>query len=204
MTEFWENAFQGKQMMWGEEPSISAIFARDYFLKQNIKNVLIPGIGYGRNAKPFLDVGMNVTGIEISQTAIDLAQSKMGLDITIHHGSVSDMPFDDTQYDGIFCYGLIHLLDEGYRKKLIKDCYAQLTPNGHMIFTAVSTKSASYGTGAEIGPQRFEQHGGVQIFFYDEASIQREFDGYGLVEIHEFGLQGGMQFITVVCRKLGG
>lgn len=83
MAEFWETNVQDKQMMWGEGPALSALFARDYFLKKGVTNVLIPGVGYGRNAKPFIDAGMTVTGIEVSQTAIDLARSRMELDITI-------------------------------------------------------------------------------------------------------------------------
>jgi SAM-dependent methyltransferase len=207
MAEFWETNFRDKQMMWGEEPAVSAIFARDYFLGRNVTDVLIPGIGYGRNARPFLDAGMTVTGIEISQTAIDLAREKMGLAANIVHGSVSGMPFDDRTYGGIFCYALIHLLDEDHREKLIKDCYAQLAPGGYMIFTAISTKSPTYGNGKQISPQRFEQFGGVRIFFYDDASIHREFDQYGLMEVREIAEPSGrshgteMQFITAVCRK---
>lgn len=208
MAEFWETNFQDKQMMWGEEPTRSALFARDYFLRQNATSVLIPGVGYGRNAQPFLDAGMTVTGIEISQTAIDLAKREMGLGITIHHGSVSDMPFDGTIYDGIFCHALIHLLDEHQREKLIKDCYAQLAQGGSMIFTAISTKAPSYGKGTEIGLHRYEQHGGAQIFFYDESSIQQEFGEYGLVECGEIAEPGGkdhgteIPFVVAVCKKV--
>ena len=78
MTELWENTFADKQMMWGAEPSRSAVFAGDYFARMGAKEILIPGIGYGRNAKPFLERGMSVTGIEISETAIGLARTRMG------------------------------------------------------------------------------------------------------------------------------
>lgn len=92
--EFWDDAFIRSELMWGLAPTASALFARDYFAKLGVTEVLIPGIGYGRNAKPFLEQGMQVTGIEVSETAIALARSKLGLDITIHHGSVLAMPFD--------------------------------------------------------------------------------------------------------------
>ena len=193
--------------MWGEKPTCSARFARDFFLKQDAKNILIPGIGYGRNAKPFLDAGMVVTGIEISQTAINLAKNKGGLDIVIHHGSVSDMPFGDTKYDGIFSHALIHLLDENDRKKFIQNCYEQLTPSGAMIITAISTKAPSYGKGVGIGKNRYEQHGGARIFFYDENAIRREFDMYGLIEIQEIvepnekNPSAATPFLTAVCKR---
>jgi len=104
MMEYWETSYKEMQTAWGFEPSDSAIFAMNFFLDQKINNILIPGIGYGRNAKVFVDNGFNVTGIEISKTAIDLA--KNNLDIKIYHGSVINMPYDKYQYDGIFCYAL--------------------------------------------------------------------------------------------------
>ncbi len=72
----------------------------------------------------------SVTGIEISKTAIELAK-KNNVNIDIFHGSVTDMPFDQKLYDGIFCYALIHLLNHNERVKFIKDCYNQLKPNGY-------------------------------------------------------------------------
>ncbi len=206
MTEFWESSFRDKQMMWGEEPALSAIFAVDHFELHNVRDVLIPGIGYGRNAKPFLDAGMTVTGIEISLTAIDLAGSVIGLDIPIYHGSVSDMPFDDRQYDGIFCYALIHLLGDAEREKLIRDCFAQLKPGGHMIFTVISKEAPAYGSGTQIGTDRFEMFGGVQLFFYDNVSIQDEFGKYGLVEFRKIDDRSNshgqtLPFFNIVCRK---
>jgi SAM-dependent methyltransferase len=101
MTEFWESSFIKNQLMWGFEASDSAILTKDFFLEKKVKDILIPGIGYGRNAKFFLDNGINVTGIEISKTAIDLARQN-GLNISMFHGSVTDMPFDHKLYDGIF------------------------------------------------------------------------------------------------------
>ncbi|MDR1103163.1 MAG: class I SAM-dependent methyltransferase, partial [Tannerella sp.] len=115
MTEFWESCFIEKQTMWGFEPAESAIAARDFFMKEKVTDVLIPGIGYGRNAGVFLDAGMNVTGIEISGTAIELARTQNNLRIPIHNGSVADMPFDDKLYGGIFSYALIHLLNKRER-----------------------------------------------------------------------------------------
>jgi SAM-dependent methyltransferase len=112
MTEFWEQAFVDKQEMWGFEPADSAILAKDFFLGERIKDILIAGIGYGRNAKVFIENEIEVTGIEISKTAIELARKHYGTAMTIYHGSVTDMPFDNKQYDGVFCYALIHLLDK--------------------------------------------------------------------------------------------
>lgn len=185
MTEFWENSFIEKQTMWGFDPTGSAIFANDFFKEKEISDVLIPGIGYGRNAKLFLDSGIKVTGIEISQTAIDLAKKYYGTDMNIYHGSVNDMPYDNHLYQGVFCYGLIYLLDVEERKKLINNCYNQLQSNGYMIFSVISKKSPNYGMGKQIGKDWFEIPEGARLFFYDENSIKDEFENYGLTEFIE-------------------
>ncbi|MDF2381285.1 class I SAM-dependent methyltransferase [Nostoc ellipsosporum NOK] len=197
--EFWESAFRDKQEMWGLEPAQSAIIAREYFIENGIKNVLIPGMGYGRNAQLFKDVGMHVTGIEISATAITLAKKHFGDTINIYHGSVTDMPFDNVQYDGIFCYALIHLLDTHEREKLVRDCYQQLKEGGCMIFTAITKESPSYGKGALIGNDRYEQFGGVQMYFYDDNSIRSQFQHAGLQEVSS--ITESFPFYLVKCKK---
>lgn len=197
--EFWEEAFQDKQEMWGFEPAISTVMTKDLFVEHKLRNILIPGIGYGRNAQVFRDNGMSVTGIEISQTAIDLAKKHFGDGLTIYHGSVTEMPFDDKLYDGIFCYGLIYLLDKEERLKLIRDCYNQLTDDGLMVFTAITKEAQTYGKGTMIGKDRFEMFGGVKIFFYDEETIEEEFGDAGLLETTV--VDENYPFYLIRCKK---
>jgi SAM-dependent methyltransferase len=161
--------------------------------------MLIPGIGYGRNAQIFRDNGITVSGIEISKTAIEMARKHYGTDMTIYHGSVTDMPFDQCQYDGIFCYALIHLLDGRERKKLITDCYNQLTGNGCMVFTAISKEAPTYGKGKFVSKDRYEIFDGVKMFFYDRESINAEFGETGLFEITE--ITENYPFFLIKCRK---
>ena len=200
MTEFWEEAFKNKQEMWGLEPAKSTVLTKDFFVEHKIKNILIPGIGYGRNAQIFIQSGMNVTGIEISQTAIDLAQKHFGNDLTIFQGSVTEMPFDNKFYDGIFCYGLVYLLNKDERKKLIQDCFNQLTENGFMVFTAITKDAQTYGQGTQISKDRFEMFGGVKIFFYDRETIEEEFGNSGLFEVTE--VTENYPFYLIKCKKV--
>lgn len=207
MTEFWEESFIKHQMMWGFEPADSAILTKDFFLEKGARDILIPGIGYGRNAKVFIDNGINVTGIEISKTAIDLAR-KNGIDINIFNGSVGDMPFDNKIYDGIFSYALMHLLSKSEREKFIKDCYNQLKPNGYMIFTTISKDAPMFGKGKQLGKDYFEVFEGVKMFFYDSESVKEEFGEYGLIEISEvvephknMPDKPPFKFIMIKCQK---
>jgi len=197
--EFWEKSFIEKKEMWGFKPSHSAELTKDFLVGKSVKNMLIPGMGYGRNAQIFRDNGITVTGIEISKTAIEMARKRYGTNMTIYHGSVVDMPFDNCQYDGIFCHALIHLLDKSEREKLISDCYSQLSEKGYMIFTAISKEAETYGKGKFVSKDRYELFEGVKMFFYDSASIHEEFGKTGLFEITE--VRENYPFYLIKCKK---
>ncbi|MCG6185905.1 class I SAM-dependent methyltransferase [Maribellus maritimus] len=199
MTEFWEENFIDKQEMWGLEPSESAILTKDYFLENSVKNILIPGIGYGRNAQPFIESGITVSGIEISKTAIELAKKHYGTEMTIHHGSVTEMPFDDNKYEGIFCYALVHLLDKNKRTALLKNCYNQLNDGGVMVFTAITKDAPNFGKGERISEDRYELHKGAKIFYYDQEAVKTEFNDFGLFEINK--VNENQPMFLIKCRK---
>ena len=62
--EYRESKFNLEGAMWHFEPSDSAAIALELFKTKGISNILIPGYGYGRNAKLFYDAGFKVTGQE--------------------------------------------------------------------------------------------------------------------------------------------
>lgn len=205
MIEFWDSAYKSNDEMWGENPADNAITVLNLFHKNKIKSVLIPGFGYGRNAKVFYDKGLKVSGIEISKTAIERARKYFGRDVTIHYGSVTDMPFDKARYQSIYCYSLIHLLEKADRLKLIQDCFLQLIPNGLMVFVALSTSDKRFGVGKEVSKNTFQSPQGLNLYFYNEASVKEEFGGYNILELKEINepeKNPNERHWMIVCKKL--
>ena len=207
MKEIWEEKFQQIGLLWSFEPAESAIYARDLFAKNGLQNILSPGVGYGRNARVFTEGGMNVTGIEISETAIRLAREN-GLDFPIYHGSVMRMPFDKVQYDGIFCYAVLHLFNQTDRRQFLAKCFSQLRVGGMMVFIVASKNYKMYGNGKLVSIDRFMIDKGLTVFFYDSATVEKEFAPFGLVEYSEIEEpvrhmenEEPMKVFRVVCRK---
>lgn len=208
MEEFWEQSFKDNQKMWGEEPAEVTLEVNSLFLENNFTNILIPGFGYGRNAKIFIENGFNVTGIEISETAIEISRDYIQGDFKLHHGSVGQMPFDHKFYQGIYCYALVHLLNNQERIKFIRDCYSQLEAGGIMVFVTLSTKDHRFGKGREISENTFQTNHGVTLYFHDAKNIAEEFGSYGLSEFVEIneptlkrGLKPSQKFWKISCRK---
>jgi len=208
MSEFWEEMFQKIGTVWSFEPTDSALQVSELFASKHFNKVLIPGVGFGRNAKPFVEKGIDITGIEISETAIGLAREN-GLKFPIRHGSVMEMPFDEDIFDGIYCYALIHLLNKNERRQFLKNCYNQLREGGMMVFITVSKGYTKlYENGKPVSKDRFRIQNGLDVFFYDSVSIEREFGKFGLDEYREIDEpvkhmpnEEPMKFWMVVCRK---
>lgn len=207
MLYYWETLFKDGGALWKFEPSDSALFALKLFKENKLNSILIPGFGYGRNAKLFIDAGFKVTGIEIAQSAIDLAKMN-GLDCTIHQGSVTAMPFDNEYYDGIFCYALLHLLNKTERRIFLKACYQQLKRGGFMVFTVVSKQANSFGEGNKLSKNRFRISNGLSVYFYDSVSVKKEFADFGLMEFKNFEEpikfmdgQDPFKCILMICKK---
>ena len=189
-------------------PSDAALLALDLFNANGIHEILIPGFGYGRNARVFVENGLTVTGIEISQSAIEMAKAN-GMDCTIHHGSVTSMPFDNKQFDGIFCYALIHLLNKEERNAFLKACYHQLKEEGLMVFVVASTQMSMYGSGRYISKDRYAVSEGLNVFFYNDQAVTEEFADFGLISSSDIEepvkyMSGydPMKLKLVVCKKM--
>ncbi|MBI9054915.1 MAG: class I SAM-dependent methyltransferase [Bacteroidales bacterium] len=205
--EFWEELFSKHGTLWNFYPSDSAVEIAEFFYSEGLKNILIPGVGYGRNAKPFIDKGLNLTGVEISESAIELAKEH-GYNFPIFYGSILDMPFDNTKYDGVFCYSLLHLFNETTRSKMLSVCYNQLNENGYMVFVVVSINDKILSKEKIISANRYEMENGLKVYFYDPDSIEKQFIKFGLVSYKEIDEpikfmpnEPDLRCYVITCRK---
>ena len=179
--EYWNNRFSDKGKIWGTEPSRTAIYALTLFKKYDIKNILIPGAGYGRHTHFFSTNNFEVTGIEISEIALNIAKE---IDSKSKYilGSVLDMPFNDEIYDAIFCHNLLHLLLEKQRISFIKNCYAQLRDAGFAFFSVFSEKEDSFGKGAKIEDHTFESKPYRPTHYFTNEDILQHFHDFSVIE----------------------
>lgn len=146
MKDYWNNRFLKEDEIWGKTHSKTAELCLQYFTKYGIKKILIPGVGYGRNAQLFQKSGINVEGIEVSDHAIKIARNN-GLTFPIYKGSILEMPFNENTYEGIYCFNVFHLFRQDDRKKIISKCSSKLNPEGILFFVVFSEKEPSFGKG---------------------------------------------------------
>ena len=179
--EYWEKRFLDGGKIWGERPSNTAIYALELFEKYDLKIILVPGAGYGRNTKLFTDANLKVVGIEVSESAIKIAK-KFNPETQFFQGSVLDLPFNDEEYDGIYSCNVLHLFLKEDRTSILKKCYNQLRVNGFVFFVVFSDKERSFGKGKRIEENTFESKPWRPVHYFTELDLREHFKEFSVIE----------------------
>lgn len=106
-------------------------FVQTYF-KSNMK-LLESGCGLGRWVRFLTDKGYDITGLELSQEAVD-ETLKHWPDLKMVQGDASHAPFNDGTFDGIISLGVVEHWPEGPHIPLA-DMYRILKPGGIAIIS---------------------------------------------------------------------
>jgi len=128
--------------------------------------VLDAGCAAGRDTAFFVGKGFIATGLDITQTFIDLARAKYP-DIDFVHGDILCLPFPDSFFDGVCLRSvLLHLPDSSSVERALSEA-ARVAKGGALIFVRVKkqTSPAKFVKGIDVrtsSPRLF------QLFRLDE------------------------------------
>jgi SAM-dependent methyltransferase len=181
MENYWDSRYRKENKIWGESPSRTAQQALELFRRNNIRKLLVPGSGYGRNTRLFSSAGFEVTGIEISTVASELAREFDPLS-KYYCASVLDMSFLTDTYDAVYCFNTLHLFLERDRKMCIEQCLKRVIDGGLLYFTAFSENEPSFGKGQEVEHNTYESKPGRPAHYFTEDDLKAHFTGTDLIE----------------------
>jgi ubiquinone/menaquinone biosynthesis C-methylase UbiE len=106
------------------------------------KKVLEVGCGAGIDLVRFVRAGANVTGIDLSTTAIDLTcrnieQNGLSADLRVMNGEA--MQFPDDSFDVIYAHGVLQYTADA--EKMVVEIYRVLKPGGEAILMVYNRNS---------------------------------------------------------------
>jgi ubiquinone/menaquinone biosynthesis C-methylase UbiE len=101
------------------------------------QQVLEVGCGIGTDLVRFARGGAHMTGVDLSETAIDLAQRNVELHgladrATLHVADGEALPFEADRFDCVYGHGVIQYTGDPAR--LLAECYRVLRPGGQGLF----------------------------------------------------------------------
>ena len=83
------------------------------------ETVLDIGCGTGVSLRPFIDMGLQVTGIDPSPYMLDIALKNLGHRADLHRGFAEDLPFDDNSFNYASLFTTLEFVED--HKKALEE-----------------------------------------------------------------------------------
>ena len=165
-SDFWNERYQTKDYLFGVEPNdfIRAVTPPAH---QNAK-AFAPADGEGRNGVFLAKQGYHVTSVDVSNLAVDKAQSlaaKHSVSINSHVGDIFEFPCPDNHYDiVVICF--MHFLPDDHDRfmSLMKSC---LKSGGMIIMEGYSKDQIDLASGGPKNEDMLFSRDGLTKNFSD-------------------------------------
>ncbi len=137
-------------------------------------SVLDAGCGSGKYSLPLRMRGYDVTGIDVSTRALEIAHTsgtKHCLDIDFIAGNICNLPFSDNSFDAVLCYGVLqHLLSK--ERKIAVSEFRRVLPKGGQLFIEVFGKDDMRYGGTEVEPDTFSRNSGIIYHYFTKDELE--------------------------------
>lgn len=203
----WEKEYSRKGRLWRYESTADV----SRYLKTG--NVLEVGCGNGKTLLALSKGDFDITAIDVSEKALELAKKAVGGNprIAFAQGDLCGLKFGDGSFDGVVCsFVLQHLLEEE-RTQAVSEMDRVLRPAGSLFVEVFSTEDMRCGKGAEVEPRTFKRETGIITHYFTEEELRkllRCFVIESLETVREAKTYAGKRYtrahFRVVCRKQQG
>jgi SAM-dependent methyltransferase len=197
MVEFWDERYDTKEFVYGQEPN--ALF-KDFIDHTPPGNLLLPAEGEGRNAVYAALKKWNVTAFDFSSQAKNKAlqlAAEYDANLDYHISSIEDYQTND-QFDAVALV-FLHLSPEA-RQKMHRKLITFLKPGGYLLMEAFSKKQIHYNTGGPknlsllyTGQELVEDLKSLELVHYKEKRRKLNEGRYH---------KGEAEVIQLIARKL--
>ena len=190
----WKIVKENQKEIW-KNPSIESYYLINRWKSQGKEDFLDLGCGLGRHSILFGKNGFKVSCFDISKEAIDQTKKwaeKENLELDYRIGDMLNLPYQDEQFDCIYCRNVIsHTDTEGMKKVIVElssimksegECYLTLGSKDTWGFKQQDFLRVDENTRVRMdeGPEY-----GIPHFYADYDLIQKLFKEFEIVNIYQ-------------------
>ncbi|MGZ7162125.1 MAG: class I SAM-dependent methyltransferase [Halobacteriota archaeon] len=153
--------------------------------------VLDVGCGTGRYLVPLHRSGFAVTGVDLSKVALSLLDPHYSRVVA----DVQNLPFVDSTFDAVTCYGVLHHLTRAGRERAVEELFRVVRHEGLAFVEVVGRRDMRHNSNGEIETDTIVRGGILQHYFLpSELSTLFESAGFRTVLLDD----------RIVAKSYGG
>ena len=162
------------------KPSPFAVKALRQMKMRGTLTLLDAGCGQGRDSLLFAANGINVTALDVSDTALkDVNHPK----ITPVCADLRDYEPKEASFEAVYANLSLHYFDDATTRRIFKMMHKALTDGGVFFVRCRSVNDPLYGRGKEIAPDMFENP--YVRHFFSVDYMRSLLDGFDTVAVRE-------------------
>ncbi len=138
------------------------------------------GCGNGKTAMALIDMGINVTGVDFSKSAIDMC---LGIEGDFVCSRVDSLPFPDDSFDGALAFHVLEHLDEKELADTASELGRVVKDGGHILIKAFSRNDMRSEKGESIDNSTFVRGNGIRYHYFTEDELLGAFDRMQCISI---------------------
>ena len=145
-----------------------------YETKKESKRIVDLGCGNGNHVVFFAEQGFDVSGLDLSEEAIEIAKAwlnKRNLKADLRVGDIERLPYPDQSFDVAISHGVLDHISFEKAKKAMEEIKRILVPGGYVCISLRSTEDCEFGRGKKVDQNTFVLEEG-----YEKGVIQHYFD----------------------------
>ncbi|MGB7788507.1 class I SAM-dependent methyltransferase [Methanoregula sp.] len=171
--ECWEENYASRGPLWGGAVHLLPDLP-------NRARVLELGCGNGKTLSAMRSRGWNVTGIDISPRALQLARhaSPGEPEITLAVADIRQLPFCAGSFDAVCAFHVLGHISTLDRASALQEISRVTRAGGQVFFRDFSTRDFRYGQGKETGPGTFLRGNGIQTHYFTGREVVDLFTGF--------------------------
>jgi SAM-dependent methyltransferase len=164
------------------------------------------GCGNGKSSAHLREHGCVVTGIDISETAVNICRERLP-DALFLPADAACLPFPDQAFDLVLLVHVLEHLGAPDRTKAIEEAWRVLVEGGTLYIQSFSVRDLRNGKGERIGDNSYRRGNGINYHYFDETEILSlvpsgcQFDLEEVSDPVRFGLEGDAR-VRWRCRML--
>ena len=140
--------------------------------------ILEVGCGNGKTVLALAKKGFKVTGMDFSQSAIDMCIETIPSAGKFVCASVTDLPFDDSSFDGAVAFHVLEHLTADEMRKAVSELSRILVPGSHLLLKCFAKGDMRSEKGEEIDDSSVIRGNGILYHYFDEEELRSFFSSF--------------------------